>query len=105
MTAFSKQPDAGVARVSISFVTGWVGTRFAGVKFISNTRTCVNCAHDGARDPEWSEPVWMDKWGRCMNLCGAADSPNTALHWCEDHQTRAEFDAGVHRPSTPIAHG
>lgn len=66
------------------------------------SRKCSNCAHDGNRDPEWVAEGGTQKWGRCMNTCGAADAKNEADQWCSSHQTPAEFHADVSRIERPV---
>lgn len=66
------------------------------------SRKCSNCAHDGNRDPEWIADGATAKWGRCMNLCSAADAENEADQWCSAHQVPAEFHANVSRIDRPV---
>lgn len=69
---------------------------------VHRSRTCDNCAHDGVQDREWVAEGAMAEFGRCKNSIGAADAADITHHWCDNHQTRAEFDAYVHRPERPV---
>jgi hypothetical protein len=84
------------------FVTDHAGTRDAGEARVHKSRACINCIHDGARDADWQADDGVGKFGRCMNGVGAADDPDKASQWCAEHQTAAEFEAGVHRPNVPV---
>jgi hypothetical protein len=84
------------------FITDHNGTHDAGTAHVHKSRNCSGCAHDGAKDAEWQADRGVEKYGRCMNGCGAADNADKADQWCDDHQTSAEFESGVHRPHVPV---
>ena len=83
------------------FVTDHNGMHDAGVTHVHRSRNCLNCIHDGAQDAEWQADGGVEKYGRCMNGCGAAEDPIEANQWCDSHATQQEWVAGVSRIDRP----
>jgi hypothetical protein len=65
------------------------------------SRSCASCAHDGRRNAEWTAEGGVEKYGICMNGCGAAEDPIEANQWCDSHATQQEWVAGVSRIDRP----
>jgi len=61
------------------------------IERLHRSRTCDNCPHDGLRNTDWLAEGGVEQFGRCMNLCSAADAHNPANRWCSGHQTVTEF--------------
>lgn len=75
-----------------------LGTHDGGEVHVHVSRSCLNCSSYA--------PTSVDDWdaevdGRCRNLCTAARHSEDGAY-CADHQTAAEFEAGVHRPQRPV---
>ena len=73
------------------------------VEYVQSSRHCENCTHYGPHDPDWNQAVQAgEEVVKCLNDCWAADADDAANRFCSDHQSRAEFDAFVHRPHRPV---
>ena len=90
-------------RVMKTWFEGANGVRTEPVEVrVHISRGCDNCAHDGLKNSEWCAEGGVGEFGRCINLCSAADSECAASNWCDSHQTGAEFDANIYRPHSPV---
>ena len=86
-------------RISISDATG---AHDGGTTLVHTSRSCENCCHDGRQNAEWQRDGGISKFGRCMNLCGAADADDPADRWCDNHQTMREWGADLHCADRPV---
>lgn len=87
--------------VRITYIDA-TGEHDGGEARVHVSRCCDNCSSDGLKDHAWQEDGGVEEFGRCMNMRPAADDADRANQWCDDHQTSAEFEAGVHRPHVPV---
>lgn len=74
------------------------GEHDGGEERVHVSRSCLNC---DSFAPNPSEEWDAEADGPCMNLCSAAKHADDGAY-CPDHQTKAEFEAGRHRPSMPV---
>mgnify|MGYP003621555998 CR=1 FL=1 len=82
--------------------TDAAGTHDGGTTLVHASRNCENCAHDGLQNAEWQLDDGIAQFGRCMNLCGAADSDDPAARWCDSHQSAREWHADRHCADRPV---
>lgn len=75
-----------------------LGEHDGGTAHVHVSRQCLNC--------DSYAPTSGDDWdaeadGPCMNLCTAAEHANDGAY-CPDHQSKQEFEAGIHRSHVPL---
>lgn len=88
-------------RGRITINPGCPDERDGGAFAVHISRCCANCTHIATLDPE-CDAEYLERFGLCLNLCSAADAPDPDDRWCDDHQTKREFERGLHRPETPV---
>lgn len=80
-------------------VVDHLGQHDGGTAFVHKSRTCRNC---DSFAPTNTENDWdSEADGPCINSCSAAGDDESG-QFCPDHQTKAEFAAGLHRAHVPV---
>ena len=74
------------------------GAHDGGVVLVHKSRRCQNCASFA---PNTSEDWDAEADGPCLNLCTAAEHTDDGAY-CPDHQSKAEYAAGLHRAHVPM---
>lgn len=75
-----------------------LGKHDGGTVLVHKSRTCLNCdSYSPDSGLDWDAEVD----GPCMTGCSAAQHADDGAY-CDDHQTKFEFAAGLHRAHVPV---
>jgi hypothetical protein len=99
MNSLDDTPTHRRGRITIN--AGRPNERDGGAYAVHKSRCCANCTHHASQDPE-ADAAYIAEFGSCLNLCTAADAPDPDDRWCDAHQTRREFERGLHRPELRV---